>query len=140
MTENTVVQLAGRDAIDDPLTQLLREGARRLIEQAGEAELQDLLARHADRRTEDGRAGVVRESTQSWQGSPAEIEVTRPEGTAGTGHRRWRDGMLHMMFKLGQCAEKKWRRLRGFDYLAKVITGVKFKDRIEVTDIDQKAA
>jgi len=23
--------------------------------------------------------------------------------------------MLHMMFKLGQCAEKKWRRLRGFD-------------------------
>jgi len=32
------------------------------------------------------------------------------------------------MFKLGQCAEKKWRRLHGFDYLAKVITGVKFKD------------
>ena len=22
-----------------------------------------------------------------------------------------RDGMLHMMFKLGQCAGKKWRRL-----------------------------
>ena len=61
MTENTVVQLAGRDAIDDPLTQLLREGARRLIEQAVEAELQDLLARHVDRRTEDGRAGVARE-------------------------------------------------------------------------------
>jgi len=60
MTKNTVVQLTGRDAIDDPLTQLLREGARRLIEQAVEAELQDLLARHADRRTEDGRAGVVR--------------------------------------------------------------------------------
>jgi transposase-like protein len=33
-----------------------------------------------------------------------------------------RDGMLHMMFKLGQCAEKKWKRLRGFNYLAKVIT------------------
>ena len=39
-----------------------------------------------------------------------------------------RNGMLHMMFKLGQCAEKKWRRLHGFDYLAKVITGVKFKE------------
>ncbi len=51
-----------------------------------------------------------------------------------------RDGMLHMMFKLGQCAEKNWRRLRGFDYLAKVITGVKFKDGIEVTKIDQAAA
>ena len=51
-----------------------------------------------------------------------------------------RDGMLHMMFKLGQCAEKNWRRLRGFDYLAKVITGVKFKDGIEVTQIDRAAA
>jgi len=50
-----------------------------------------------------------------------------------------RDGMLHMMFKLGQCAEGNWRRLRGFDYLAKVITGVKFKDGIE-TKTDQIAA
>ena len=51
-----------------------------------------------------------------------------------------RDGMLHMMFKLGQCAEKKWRRLRGFDYLAKVVTGIKFKDGVEVTEVDQAAA
>ena len=51
-----------------------------------------------------------------------------------------RNGMLYMMFKLGQCAEKKWRRLRGFDYLAKVITGVKFKEGIEVTDVDQITA
>lgn len=51
-----------------------------------------------------------------------------------------REGMLHMMFKLSQCAEKKWIRLRGFDYLAKVITGVSFKDGIEVEIKDQKAA
>ncbi len=51
-----------------------------------------------------------------------------------------RDGMLHMMFKLGQCAQKNWRRLRGFDDLAKVITGVKFSDGIEATDVDQVAA
>ncbi len=51
-----------------------------------------------------------------------------------------RDGMLHMMFKLGQCAEKNWRRLRGFDDLAKVITGVKFNDGIEVKNVDQAAA
>ena len=43
-----------------------------------------------------------------------------------------REGMLHMMFKLGQCAEKNWRKLRGFDYLAKVIEGVQFSDGIEV--------
>jgi len=51
-----------------------------------------------------------------------------------------RDGMLHMMFKLGQCAEKKWRRLRGFNSLGKVIPGVKFRDGIEVTKTDQVAA
>jgi len=45
-----------------------------------------------------------------------------------------------MMFKLGQCAEKKWRRLRGLDYLAKVVTGIRFKDGIEVTEFDQIAA
>lgn len=51
-----------------------------------------------------------------------------------------RDGMLHMMYKLGICAQKNWRRQRGFDYLAKLITGVKFKDGIEVTESDQAAA
>ena len=51
-----------------------------------------------------------------------------------------RDGMLHMMFKLGQCAEQNWRKLRGFDYLAKVITSVTFKDGIETTNPDQIAA
>jgi len=51
-----------------------------------------------------------------------------------------RDGMLHMIFKLGECAEQNWRRLRGFDYLAKVITGVKFKDGIEVTKSIRNAA
>jgi len=44
------------------------------------------------------------------------------------------------MFKLGQCAEENWRKLRGFDYLAKVITGVKFTDGIEITESNQVAA
>ncbi len=51
-----------------------------------------------------------------------------------------RKGMLHMMFKLGQCAEKKWIRLRGFNYLAKVIEGVKFTNGIEVTLTERVAA
>jgi putative transposase len=50
-----------------------------------------------------------------------------------------RDGMLHMMFKLGQCSEQNWRKLCGFDYLAKVITGVTFKDGIEATNPSQIA-
>lgn len=51
-----------------------------------------------------------------------------------------RDGMLHMMFKLGQCAQENWRRLRGFNSLGKVITGVKFRDGIEVIKTDEVAA
>ena len=43
-----------------------------------------------------------------------------------------RDGMLAMIFKLGLCAERSWRRLRGFEWLAKVVDGVKFHDGIEV--------
>jgi len=35
------------------------------------------------------------------------------------------------MFKLGECAEKQWRRLRDFGYLAKVIEGIVFKDGID---------
>jgi putative transposase len=82
---------------------------------------------------------------QYWQS----IRTTNPiESTFGTIRHRMkrskgclsRDGMLHTMFKLGQCAEKHWRRSRGFDYLAKVFTGVRFKGGIEVTEIDQAAA
>ena len=82
---------------------------------------------------------------QHWQS----IRTSNPiESTFGTIRHRTRrskgclsrDGMLHMMFKLGQCAEKKWRRLRGFDFLTKVITGVKFKDGVEVTEVDLVAA
>ena len=43
-----------------------------------------------------------------------------------------RAGMLAMLFKLAMSAEHSWRRLRGFEWLAKVIHGVKFRDGIEV--------
>ena len=38
MSENNVVSLRQKDEIDDPLTEILRSGAKRLIEQAVEAE------------------------------------------------------------------------------------------------------
>ena len=82
---------------------------------------------------------------QHWQS----IRTSNPiESTFGTIRHRTkrskgclsRDSMLHMLFKLGQCAEEKWRKLRGFDYLAKVIKGIHFKDGIEVSDNNQVAA
>jgi len=41
--------------------------------------------------------------------------------------------MLTMIYKMGQCTEDYWHKLRGFRQLAKVIEGVKFKDGIGVT-------
>jgi len=37
--------------------------------------------------------------------------------------------------KLGLCAERSWRRLRGFEWLAKVVAGVKFRDGVEVQNV-----
>jgi len=39
--------------------------------------------------------------------------------------------MLSLMFKLALAAEQSFRRLKGFHYLAKVITGVRFVDGVE---------
>lgn len=60
MSKNNVVALSGREAIADPLTELLQAGAERLIYRAVKAGLQELLAEHSERRLEDGTAGVVR--------------------------------------------------------------------------------
>ena len=77
------------------------------------------------------------------------IRTSNPiKSTFGSIHQRTkrskgclsRDGMLQMMFRLGQCAEKRWRRLRSFGYLAKDIEGIVFKDEIEVISAQQIAA
>ncbi len=55
MAKNNDIELAGRDTIVDPLTDLLKAGAEKLIFQAVEAELQELLALYSDRRTDWAR-------------------------------------------------------------------------------------
>jgi putative transposase len=61
MVKDNVVELRGRQAGGDLFTELPRASAQRLICQAVEAELEELLAEHAERRTADGKAGVVRD-------------------------------------------------------------------------------
>ncbi len=39
---------------------------------------------------------------------------------------------LSMVYKLGMEAEKKWKRLRGSEFILKLVNGVKFKDGEEV--------
>ncbi len=60
MNETNVFQLCEPGSFADPLTEVLRNGARALLAQAVEAELSAWLESHADKRTEDGRRRVVR--------------------------------------------------------------------------------
>jgi putative transposase len=59
-SDSTVVGLRQPDDIDDPLTGVLRSGARQLLAQAIEAEAEAFLARMRSLRLPDGRDRVVR--------------------------------------------------------------------------------
>ena len=60
MVKIHVIGFTGRDGIADPLTELLRQGARELIQQAVEAERAEFMAGYENRRLHDGRSAVVR--------------------------------------------------------------------------------
>ena len=61
MTANSTVHpFQHPDTLDDPLTSVLRDGARRLLAQAIEAEADAFLAAMADERLADGCARMVR--------------------------------------------------------------------------------
>ncbi len=60
MSEANVVTLLQPGSFADPLTEVLRNGARALLAQAVEAEVGDFLAKHIDLRTASGLGRVVR--------------------------------------------------------------------------------
>jgi putative transposase len=57
---DNVTKLVQPGAFDDPLTEVLRNGARTLLAQAIEAEVAEFLGKHAELKTEDGGQRVVR--------------------------------------------------------------------------------
>ena len=59
MRNDTVIDLTTPEWID-PLTDLLRSGARKLITEAIEAELDEVLIHFAEERIGDGRQRVIR--------------------------------------------------------------------------------
>ena len=75
MTESTVVFLPSAEGVEDPLTEVLRAGARQLVRHAVEAEVAALLAAYADHRTETGRRRLVR------HGHGPEREILTGSGT-----------------------------------------------------------
>ena len=73
------------DAVEDPLTAVLREGARRLLAQAIEAEADSFLASMRDGRLPDGRERIVRHGhgpervIQTGIGPGSDLTALRPE-------------------------------------------------------------
>jgi putative transposase len=64
VTDTNVFQLSQPGTFSDPLTEVLRNGARALLTQAVEAEVSSLLSCHADKLTDDGRRRLVRHGHQ----------------------------------------------------------------------------
>ena len=60
LKDTTVIRFHQPDAIDDPLTELAREGARRMLAQALIAEADAFVALWKDLKLPDGRARIVR--------------------------------------------------------------------------------
>jgi Transposase, Mutator family len=60
VTDTNVFKLSQPGTFTDPLTEVLRKGARALLAQAVEAEVAALLSVHADKLTDDGHQRLVR--------------------------------------------------------------------------------
>jgi putative transposase len=79
-SSSTIVPLRQPDEVEDPLTAVLRSGARRLLAQAIEAEAEMFLATMKDTRLRDGRNRIVRHGlgpVRAIQTGIGSIEVRR---------------------------------------------------------------
>ena len=114
-----IITLRQPDDIDDPLTNILRAGARQLLAQAVEIEVETFLATVKDLKLADGRARVVRHGygparTIATGIGPVEVARAkiRDRGAAGDGERiRFNSAILPL-----------WaRRTRSLDTLLPVL-------------------
>ena len=103
----------------DPLTELLRSGARDLLRQAVEAELQAFLDDYADHRLADGRRAVVRNGHQperTIQTGIGEVAVRLPKirDRSGAGVR-FHSGLLPPYLRRTRSIEEllPWLYLKG---------------------------
>ena len=95
MTDTNVFQLSQPGTFSDPLTEVLRNGARALLAQAVEAEVAAVLSCHADKLTDDGRQRLVRHGhlpeRQIVTGiGPVAVRCPRVRDRVGAGEERIR--------------------------------------------------
>jgi len=95
VSDNNVFNLSQPGTFSDPLSEVLRSGARSLLAQAVEAEVAAFLAGHAEARTEDGRQRVVRHGHLPERAimtgiGPVAVRAPRVRDRVGQGEERLR--------------------------------------------------
>jgi len=120
MSTTTVVSLRQPDEIDDPLTAVLRSGARRLLAQAIEAEADAFLAAMKGERLPDGRERVVR------HGHGPERQVQTGIGPVAVRRAKLRDRAVNEAgadrIRFTSAILPRWaRRTRSLDALLPVL-------------------
>ena len=119
MNENSkIIELRQPGEIDDPLTKIVREGARAILARAIEAEVSEFLAQHSALKLGDGRERLVRHGfgpARSIQTGIGPVEVRRAKvrdrAGAGSGRIRFTSAILPL-----------WaRRTRSLDALLPVL-------------------
>jgi len=93
VTDSNVFQLSQPGMLSDPLTEVLRSGARALLAQAVAAEVAGFLESHADKLTDDGRQRLVRHGhlpeREIMTGiGPVAVRAPRIRDRVGTGEER----------------------------------------------------
>ena len=118
-TPTNIVRLRYPDEIDDPLTEVLRVGARRLLAQAVEMEAEAFLSAMQDLRLPDGRTRLVR------HGHGPEREIQTGIGPVPVARVRIRDRGAtspEERIRFSSTILPKWaRRTRSLDALLPVL-------------------
>ncbi len=132
MTKSTITPLPDPSGSSpDPLTEVLRSGARRLIEQAVQAELAALLAAHAGETTEDGRARLVRhghlperEVMTGIGPVPVKVPRVRDRGN-GAEKVRFTSSLLPPYLRKARSIEEllPWLYLKGISFRSAALLG-----------------
>ena len=118
MANNTIVSFAN-PAFHDELSDLVRDGAQRIIRQAVEAELKAFLEQHAAAQDSAGRRAVVRNGYQPERDvltgiGPVKVRVPKTRDRAGEG-RCFRSELLPPYLKKAKRLEAvlPWLYLKG---------------------------
>ncbi len=119
MKEDTVVQFRHPASFEDPLTEVLRTGARQLLAQAVEMEVASFVETHADLRDATGRRRIVRHGylpEREIQTGIGAVSVRCPRDRGGLGTKiRFTSAILPPYLRRSKSVEEllPWLYLKG---------------------------